>query len=158
MGIDLEQEQRFWERFAADSNSARNTPTQQEKTIAGLRQMSDWLPTRLMDERLNVHEAQHYVKRLQRALGNEWRVSLFPLQGGGRMYLGNLKGLATVEIRRARPPMVPPVVLRTAAVCEAYLAAWVAAHSADGEHGPALPPKAGQHALAYAGVTPRERR
>jgi hypothetical protein len=120
--------------------------------------MSNWLPTSLMDERLNVHEAQRYVTRLQRALGNEWRVSLFPLQGGGRMYVGNLTGLATVEIRRARPPMVPVVVLRTAAACEAYLAAWLAAHRADGEQGPALPPKAGWHASMYAGVTPRERR
>jgi hypothetical protein len=77
--------------------------------------MTDWLPTGLVDERLNVHEAQRYVERLQRALGSEWRVSLFPLQGGGRMYVGNLTGLATVELRRARPPMVPPVVLRTAA-------------------------------------------
>jgi hypothetical protein len=48
-------------------------------------------------------------------------------------------------------------VLRTAAACEAYLAAWVAAHRADGEQGPALPPKAGWHA-SHAGVTPRERR
>jgi hypothetical protein len=120
--------------------------------------MSDWLPTGLMNERLNVHEAQHYVTKLQRALGSEWRVSLFPLQGGGRMYLGNLTGAATVEIRRARPPMVPTVVLRTAAACEAYLAAWLAAHRADGEQGPALPPKAGWQAGPYAGVTPRERR
>jgi hypothetical protein len=120
--------------------------------------MSNWLPTGPLDERLNVHEAQRYVERLQRALGVEWRVNLFPLQGGGRMYAGNLTGAATVEIRRARPPMVPPVVLRTAAACEAYLAAWLAAHRADGEHGPALPPKAGWHASAYAGVTPRERR
>jgi hypothetical protein len=120
--------------------------------------MSDWLPTGLMDERLNVHEAQGYVTRIQHALGGEWRVSLFPLQGGGRMYVGNLTGLATVEIRRARPPMILPVVLRTAAACEAYLAAWVAAHGADGEQGPALPPKAGWHASMYAGVTPRERR
>jgi hypothetical protein len=120
--------------------------------------MSDWLPTSLMDERLNVHEARRYVTRLQRALGSEWRVSLFLLQGGGRMYLGNLTGLATVEIRRARPPMVQTVVLRTAAACEAYLAAWVAAHRADGEQGPALPPKAGWHASMYAGVTTRERR
>jgi hypothetical protein len=120
--------------------------------------MSDWLPISLMNERLEVHEAQDYVTRLQRALGSEWRVSLFPLQGGGRMYVGNLTGLATVEIRRARPPMVPPVVLRTAAACEAYLAAWLAAHRADGEQGPALPPKAGWHASMEAGVTPRERR
>lgn len=120
--------------------------------------MSDWLPTGLLDERLNVHEAQGYVTRLQRTLGNEWRVSLFPLHGGARMYAGNLTGAATVEIRRARPPMVPPVVLRTAAACEAYLAAWLAAHPADGEQGPALPPKAGWHASVYAGVTPRERR
>jgi hypothetical protein len=28
----------------------------------------------------------------------------------------------------------------------------------NGEHGPALPPKAGWHASVYAGVTPRERR
>jgi hypothetical protein len=120
--------------------------------------MSNWLPTGLMDELLDVHEAQGYVTRLQRALGSEWRVSLFPLQGGGRMYVGNLTGSATVEIRRARPPMVPPMVLRTAAACEAYLAAWLAAHRADGEHGPALPPKAGWHASMEAGVTPRERR
>jgi hypothetical protein len=120
--------------------------------------MSNWLPTGLMNERLNVHEAQRYVTRLQRALGSEWRVSLFPLQGGGRMYVGNLTGAATVEIRRARPPMVLPVVLRTAAACEAYLAAWLAAHRADGERGPALPPKAGWHASMEAGVTPRERR
>jgi hypothetical protein len=120
--------------------------------------MSDWLPTGLMNERLEVHEAQRYVESLQRALGSEWRVSLFPLQGGGRMYVGNLTGLATVEIRRARPPMVPPMVLRTAAACEAYLAAWLAAHRADGEQGPALPPKAGWHASMYAGVTQRERR
>jgi hypothetical protein len=120
--------------------------------------MSNWLPTGLRDERFNVHEAQHYAKRLQDALGSEWRVSLFPLHGGSRMYLGNLTGAATVEIRRARPPMVPPVVLRTAAACEAYLAAWVAAHGADGEQGPALPPKAGWQAGPYAGVTPRERR
>jgi hypothetical protein len=120
--------------------------------------MSNWLPTRLIDERLNVHEAQRYVEKLQRALGSEWRVSLFPLQGGGRMYVGNLTGAATVEIRRARPPMVPPVVLRTAAACEAYLAAWREAHRADGEQGPALPPKLRWHASAYAGVTPRERR
>jgi hypothetical protein len=120
--------------------------------------MSSWLPTGLQDERLNVHEAQRYVERLQRALGSKWRVSVFPLQGGGHMYLGNLTGLATVEIRRARPPMVPPVVLRTAAACEAYLAAWLAAHRADGEHGPALPPKLRWHASMEAGVTPRERR
>jgi hypothetical protein len=120
--------------------------------------MADWLPTGFQDERLNVHEAQGYVTKLQRALGSEWRVSLFPLHGGGRMYLGNLTGNATVEIRRARPPMVPPVVLRTAAACVAYLAAWRAAHRADGEQGPALPPKAGWHASVYAGVTPRERR
>jgi hypothetical protein len=120
--------------------------------------MANWLPTGPLDERLNVHEAQGYVERLQCALGSEWRVSLFPLHGGARMYAGNLTGSATVEIRRARPPMVPPVVLRTAAACEAYLAAWVAAHRADGEHGPALPPKAGWHASMYAGVTPRERR
>jgi hypothetical protein len=120
--------------------------------------MSDWLPTGLMNERLEVHEAQRYVERMQRALGSEWRVSLFPLQGGGRMYVGNLTGLATVEIRRARPPMVVPVVLRTAAACEAYLAAWRAVHGADGEQGPALPPKAGWQAGPYAGVTPRERR
>jgi hypothetical protein len=122
--------------------------------------MSDWLPTHLLDERLNVHEAQRYVERLQRALGSEWRVSLFPLQGGARMYAGNLTGPATVEIRRARPPMVLPMVLRTAAACEAYLAAWRAAHGAgaDGEQGPALPPKAGWQAGPYAGVTPRERR
>jgi hypothetical protein len=50
------------------------------------------------------------------------------------------------------------VVLRTAAACEAYLAAWLAAHGADGEQGPALPPKAGWHASMEAGVTPRERR
>jgi hypothetical protein len=120
--------------------------------------MADWLPTGLLSGRLNVHEAQGYVTKLQRALGSEWRVSLFPLQGGGRMYLGNLMGAATIEIRRARPPMVPPVVLRAAAACEAYLAAWLAAHRADGEQGPALPPKAGWHASAYAGVTTRERR
>jgi hypothetical protein len=120
--------------------------------------MSDWLPTGLQNERLNAHEAQRYVAKLQRALGSEWRVSLFPLHGGSRMYAGNLTGSATVEIRRARPPMVPPVVLRTAGACEAYLAAWLAAHRADGEQGPALPPKAGWHASMYAGVTPRERR
>jgi hypothetical protein len=119
--------------------------------------MSNWLPTSLQDERLNVQEAQGYVTKLQRALGGEWRVSLFPLHGGGRMYVGNLTGAANVEIRRSRPPMVPPVVLRTAAQCEAYLAAWVAVHGADGEQGPALPPKAGWHASVYAGVT-RERR
>jgi hypothetical protein len=50
------------------------------------------------------------------------------------------------------------VVLRTAAACEAHLAAWVAAHRADGEHGPALPPRLRWHASAYAGVTTRERR
>jgi hypothetical protein len=116
--------------------------------------MSDWLPTGLLDGRLDVHEAQRYVMRLQCALGSAWRVSLFPLQGGGRMYVGNLTGLATVEIRRARPP----VVLRTAAACVAYLAAWVAAHRADGEQGPAVPPKAGWHASMYAGVTSRKRR
>jgi hypothetical protein len=120
--------------------------------------MSDWLPTHLLGERLNVHEAQRYVMRLQRALGSAWRVSLFALNGHGRSMASNITGPATVEIRRARPPMVPPVVLRTAAQCEAYLAAWVAAHSADGEQGPALPPKAGWHASMYAGVTPRERR
>jgi hypothetical protein len=120
--------------------------------------MSNWLPTGPLDERLNVHEAQRYVMKLQQALGSEWRVSLFPLQGGGRMYVGNLTGSATVEIRRARPPMVPLVVLRTAASCEAYLAAWLAAHRVDGEQGPALPPKAGWQASMYAGVTPRERR
>jgi hypothetical protein len=120
--------------------------------------MANWLPARLMNERLNVHEAQHYVESLQRALGSEWRVSLFPLHGPGRMYVGNLTGSATVEIRRARPPMAPPVVLRTAAAFEAYLAAWVAAHPEDGEHGPAVPPKAGWRASMYAGVTPRERR
>jgi hypothetical protein len=120
--------------------------------------MTDWLPTHLLGERLNVHEAQRYVERLQRALGSEWRVSLFPLQGGGRMYVGNLTGSATVEIRRARPPMVPPMVLRTAAACEAYLAAWRAAHGADGEHGPAVPPSSRWHASLYAGVTPRGRR
>jgi hypothetical protein len=120
--------------------------------------MSNWLPTGLRDERFNVHEAQHYAKRLRDALGSEWRVSLFPLHGGSRMYLGNLTGAATVEIRRARPPMVPPMVLRTAAECEAYLAAWRAAHPAAGEQGPALPPKAGWHASMEAGVTPRERR
>jgi hypothetical protein len=53
---------------------------------------------------------------------------------------------------------VVPVVLRTAAACEAYLAAWLAAHGADSEQGPALPPKAGWHASLYAGVTPRGRR
>jgi hypothetical protein len=120
--------------------------------------MSNWLPTGLQNERLEVHEAQRYVTKLQRALGSEWRVSLFPLHGGGRMYQGNLTGLATVEIRRARPPMAPVVVLRTAAACEAYLAAWLVAHRADGEQGPALPPKAGWHASMYAGVTPRGRR
>jgi hypothetical protein len=120
--------------------------------------MADWLPTVLLDERLNAQEAQGYVTKLQRALGSEWRVSLFPLHGGARLYAGNLTGAATVEIRRARPPMVPPVVLRTAAACEAHLAAWVAAHRADGEHGPALPPRLRWHASAYAGVTTRERR
>jgi hypothetical protein len=120
--------------------------------------MSDWLPTSLLDERLNVHEAQGYVTRLQRALGSEWRVSLFTLHGQARSWVGNLTGAANVEIRRARPPMVPPVVLRTAAACEAYLAAWLAVHGADGEQGPALPPKAGWHASMYAGVTSRERR
>jgi hypothetical protein len=124
--------------------------------------MSNWLPTGLVYERLNVHEAQRYVERLQHTLGSEWRVSLFPLQGGGRMYVGNLTGLATVEIRRARPPMVPPmvppVVLRTAAACEAYLAAWLAAHRADGEQGPALPPRLGWQASMEAGVTPWEKR
>jgi hypothetical protein len=120
--------------------------------------MANWLPTGLQDERLNVHEAQRYVERLQHTLGSEWRVSLFPLQGQGRVMMSNVTGLATVEIRRARPPMVRPVVLRTAAACEAYLAAWLAAHGADGEQGPALPPKAGWHASMYAGVTPRERR
>jgi hypothetical protein len=74
------------------------------------------------------------------------------------MYVGNLTGSATVEIRRARPPMVPPMVLRTAAACEAYLAAWRAAHGADGEHGPAVPPSSRWHASLYAGVTPRGRR
>jgi hypothetical protein len=120
--------------------------------------MSSWLPTGLQDERLNVREAQRYVERLQHALGSEWRVSLFPLQGGGRMYVGNLTGLATVEIRRTRPPMVVPVVLRTAAACEAYLAAWLAVHGADGEQGPALPPRSRWHASMYAGVAPRDRR
>jgi hypothetical protein len=120
--------------------------------------MSNWLPTRLVDERLNVREAQDYVTKLQRALGSEWRVSLFPLHGGARMYVGNLTGAATVEIRRARPPMVPAVVLRTAAACEAYLAAWLAAHCADGEQGPALPSSSRWHASMYAGVTPRGRR
>jgi hypothetical protein len=120
--------------------------------------MSNWLPTRLIDGRLNVQEAQDYVTKLQRTLGGEWRVSLFPLHGGARMYAGNLTGAATVEIRRARPPMLPPVVLRTAAACEAYLAAWLAAHRADGEQGPALPPKLRWQAGRYAGVTPRERR
>jgi hypothetical protein len=115
--------------------------------------MADWLSTGLLDERLDVHEARRYVTKLQRALGSEWRVSSFPLQGGGRTRWGSTTGNATVEIRRARPPMV----LRTAAECEAYLAAWLAAHSADGEQGPALPPKAGWHASMYAGVTPRER-
>jgi hypothetical protein len=120
--------------------------------------MSDWLPTGLMGERLEVHEAQRYVERLQRALGSEWRVSLFPLHGHARSWVSNIAGLATVEIRRARPPMMPPVVLRTAAACEAYLTAWLAAHRADGEQGPALPPRSGWHASMYAGVAPRERR
>jgi hypothetical protein len=111
-----------------------------------------------MNERLEVHEAQRYVERLQRALGSEWRVSLFPLHGHARSWVSNIAGSATVEIRRARPPMIPPVVLRTAGACEAYLAAWLAAHRADDEQGPALPPKAGWHASMYAGVTPRERR
>jgi hypothetical protein len=120
--------------------------------------MSNWLPTGLMNERLNVHEAKRYVERLQHTLGSEWRVSLFPLNGQGRSMVSNVTGPANIEIRRARPPMVPPVVLRTAAACEAYLSAWVAAHRADGEQGPALPPKAGWQAGPYAGVTPRERR
>jgi hypothetical protein len=120
--------------------------------------MSDWLPTGPLHERLDVHEAQRYVERLQRALGSEWRVSLFPLNGQGRTMVSNVTGPANIEIRRARPPMVPVVVLRTAAACEAYLADWLAVHRADGEHGPALPPKAGWHASMYAGVTPRERR
>jgi hypothetical protein len=120
--------------------------------------MSNWLPTGLLDQRLDVLEAQRYITRLQHALGSEWRVSLFALNGHGRSMVSNVTGPATVEIRRARPLMVPPVVLRTAAECEAYLAAWRAAHRAAGEQGPALPPKAGWHASAYAGVTPRERR
>jgi hypothetical protein len=120
--------------------------------------MSNWLPTGLMDERLDVHEAQRYVTKLQRALGSEWRVSLFPLNGHRYSMVSNVTGPVNVEIRRARPPMVPPVVLRTAAACDAYLAAWLAAHRADGEQGPALPPRAGWHASMYAGVTPRERR
>jgi hypothetical protein len=120
--------------------------------------MSSWLPTGLQDERLNVREAQDYVLRLQRALGSEWRVSLFTLHGQARSWVGNLTGAATVEIRRARPPMAPPVVLRTAAACEAYLAAWRAVHGADGEQGPALPPRSRWHASMYAGVAPRDRR
>jgi hypothetical protein len=117
-----------------------------------------WLPTGLQDERLEVHEAQRYVTKLQDALGSEWRVSVFPLNGQGHSWAANIRGPANVEIRRARPPMVRPVVLRTAGACEAYLAAWRVAHGADGEQGPALPPKAGWQAGPYAGVTPRERR
>jgi hypothetical protein len=93
--------------------------------------MRNWLPTGLLDERLNVHEAQRYVERLRHTLGSEWRVSLFPLHVGTRAHLGSPTGNATVEIRRVRPPMVPPVVLRTAAQCEAYLAAWTAAQIAE---------------------------
>lgn len=85
--------------------------------------VAEWLPT----TRLTAYEAQQHAMRLLRALGAAWRVTVFSLHHS----TGNASSPvapANVEIRPARPPMRPAVVLRTAAECEAYLTAWVAAH------------------------------
>jgi hypothetical protein len=103
--------------------------------------LAEWLPA----VRLTNWEAHQYAIRLQRALGAAWYVTVFPLTGNRIV-----TGLAdtNVEIRPARPPMRPAVVLRTAFECEVYLADWVAAH---GEQEPAPPKRAEWHVSRYAG-------
>lgn len=69
---------------------------------------------------LTSAEAHVLATRLQHAVGlARYRVSVFELRSGNA-------GHALVEIRRARPPLAPAVVLRSYEECVAWLRGAVA--------------------------------